>query len=396
MAESRHRVLFVASHPVQYQAPLFRSMAEHPALDVTVAYCGLEGVERSIDPEFGVEVAWDVPLLAGYRYAHVANRPGAPGLLRLFNRGLWHLVRSGKFDAVVMLIGYLYASFWITLMAARATGTPVLFGTDATTLRSRTGAAWRAGVKRLLLPYVFGLARVVIVPSTGSARLLVSLGIPARRIVMTPFVVDNVWWSEQAQTVDRDAKRAEWGIPADATVALLCAKLQPWKRPFDALRAFARAAVDGSHLLVAGEGPLRGSLEREAENLNLQGCVHFLGFLNQSQLPIAYRVSDVLVLPSEYEPFGVVVNEAMLCSRPVIVSDRVGARYDLVRHGETGFIYPCGDMAALAATLRSALAEPDQLRKLGEAARKRMDSWSPRDNVAALVHAIGLAVKGEQ
>ena len=396
MADSRYRVLVLASHPVQYQAPIFRLMAEHAALDLTVAYCSLKGVERSLDREFGVEVAWDVPLLDGYRYIHLGKPGGSRGRparvpLRL-QLEVWRLVRRGKFDAIVMLTGYLCAAFWSTLMAARTIGTPVLFGTDATTLRPRDGKAWKALAKRLLLPHVFDLARIVTVPSTGSVRFVEALGIPSPRIVMVPFAVDNAWWNAQAKRVDREAARATWGIPADASLMLFCGKLQPWKRPGDVLHAFAMASVEGSHLMIVGEGPLRRRLEDDAEHLGLAGRVHFLGFLNQSGLPQAYCASDILVLPSEYEPFGLVVNEAMLCSRPVIVSDRVGARHDLVRHGETGFIYRCGDVEALAATLRSALTAPASVRALGEAARRRMDEWSPQDNVAAFVRAISLAV----
>src|SRR5690242_11454195 len=63
MPKDRYRVLFVATHPVQYQSPIFRRMAEHPRLHIQVAYCSLQGAEARIDPEFGVEVKWDVPLL---------------------------------------------------------------------------------------------------------------------------------------------------------------------------------------------------------------------------------------------------------------------------------------------------------------------------------------------
>jgi len=116
--------------------------------------------------------------------------------------------------------------------------------------------------------------------------------------------------------------------------------------------------------------------------------VRFLGFANQSQLPAVYRASDLLVLPSEYEPFGVVVNEAMLCGCAVAVSDRVGAGYDLVRPGETGFIFPCGDTDALAQIFREALPARARLQQIGAAARRRLESWSPRENIEAMVQAI--------
>ena len=102
----KHRVLIVAAHPVQYAAPVFRAMGAHPRLDLLVAYCSLKGATEAIDPEFGVPVAWDVPLLDGYPWVHVPNRSPWPARGRffgLFNPGLWGLVRRVGFDAVVLL-----------------------------------------------------------------------------------------------------------------------------------------------------------------------------------------------------------------------------------------------------------------------------------------------------
>jgi glycosyltransferase involved in cell wall biosynthesis len=98
-----------------------------------------------------------------------------------------------------------------------------------------------------------------------------------------------------------------------------------------------------------------------------------------------------MVLPSEYEPFGVVVNEAMLCGCPVVVSDRVGAGYDLVSPGENGFVFPFGDVDSLAGILREALTAPDRLRLLGDAAQRRMQSWGPSDNINAVARAVTMA-----
>jgi glycosyltransferase involved in cell wall biosynthesis len=120
--------------------------------------------------------------------------------------------------------------------------------------------------------------------------------------------------------------------------------------------------------------------------------VRFLGFVNQSQLPAVYTSADLMVLPSEYEPFAVVVNEAMCCSCPVIASDRVGAARDLVAPVRPEFVYPCGDLDALATALRSALADRAGLRATGRAALARMESWSPRENIAATVEAIERAI----
>jgi len=108
------------------------------------------------------------------------------------------------------------------------------------------------------------------------------------------------------------------------------AKLQPWKRPLDLLRAFVKANLPGAYLVFAGEGPLRAQLEAEAASLGVASRVRLLGFVNQSQLPAVYTASDLLVLPTEYEPFGVVVNEAMCCGCVPVASDGCGSACDLV------------------------------------------------------------------
>lgn len=391
MGERKYRVLLVVSHPIQYTAPLYRLMAQHPKLDILVAYCSLQGAEPGVDPGFGVEVAWDIPLLDGYQWIQVPNQALIPRLgdfFGLINLELWKLVRTNKFDAVVVYTGYAYASFWITAAAAKASGTLFIFSTDASSIQPRDRQRWKAWLKPLVLPFIFRLADATIVSSTLGQQMVCSLGIPAERIILTPSSVDNDWWSWQAAQVDVKTVRQQWGVPTDAPVILFCGKLQAWKRPQDVLRAFAKANLPGSYLVLAGDGPLRAELEAEAKALKVSEQVRFLGFVNQSQLPSVYRSADLFVLPSEYEPFGVVVNEAMLCGCPVVTSDRVGAHYDLIRNGETGLVYSCGDVDALAAILQEVLPDRERLRQMGEAAYKRMETWSPRENVEALVQGI--------
>ncbi len=391
----RYRVLLVATHPVQYASPVFRQMAAHPRLDVTVAYCSLQGAQAGHDPEFGRDVQWDVPLLDGYRWIQIPNRAVRPGLGRFFgiiNPGLWRLIRKSRFDAVALYTGYRCASFWIAVLAAKVSGAAVLFGTDAHELRPRDARSWKTSLKAWLWPKLFRLADVVIVPSSGGVALMRSLGLPEERVTLTPYTVDNEWWSAQAARADRETTRAAWQIPPDAAVALFCAKLQPWKRPSDLLRAFARAAAPDAYLVFAGDGPLKSALEEEAGRLGISGRVRFLGFVNQTALPAVYCAADLLVLPSQYEPFAVVVNEAMLCGCPVAVSDHVGARYDLVRPGENGFVFRCGEIEELAAFLRDILPDRARMRALGARARERMRDWSPTQNIEAFVSAVTRAV----
>jgi glycosyltransferase involved in cell wall biosynthesis len=397
--QRRRRVLILASHVIQYSSPLFRQMAQDKRLDLEIAYCTLQGAKPEVDPEFGIEVAWDTSVLDGYRWIHMPNRSPAPGLgrfLGLFNPGVWRVIRRGNFD-VVILPGYFYLTAWIALAAAKWNGTPIFFITDSHGLQSwNTQSRWKLRLKSWVVRRIFRLGSAVLVSSTGGLEYLKSLGIPSHQSFLLPSAVDNDWWTCHASGVDRDKWRASWNIPPEGFVALFCAKLQPWKAPADLLRAFAQAALPNAYLVFAGDGPERAKLDRLASELGVSDRVRFLGFLNQSELPAAYRSADVFVLPSLFEPFGLVVNEAMLCGLPVVVSDRAGARFDLVRNGENGYVYPAGDLEALTAILRDLLPDGEKRKRMGAASLRRMETWSPREYADAMVRAIDAVAAGAE
>ena len=394
MPEPRYRVLAIASHPVQYMAPLLRRMAQHPQLDLSVAYCALRGAQPAHDPDFNISVKWDIPLLEGYVWQEIPNHgTGTESFWGLRNPGLSKLIRTEKFDAVLCYLSYLCASFWIAYLACKRSGTAFIFGTDASSLLPRSGGSWKAYLKSVYWPTLFSLADQVIVPSSSTRDLMLSLRIPAERITLTPYSVDNDWWISQSEKVDRGEVRANWGATPETIVILFCAKLQPWKRPLDLLRAFAQADHSNALLVYAGEGAQRAELESVTAALAVSERVRFLGFVNQSRLPAVYTSADLMVLPSEYEPFAVVVNEASCCRCPIVASDHVGAARDLIAPVDPGLIYPCGDLRALSTLLSELFLDREHLRELGLAARNRMAGWSPEDTVAGTVAAVRAALR---
>jgi glycosyltransferase involved in cell wall biosynthesis len=154
------------------------------------------------------------------------------------------------------------------------------------------------------------------------------------------------------------------------------------------LNAFAKANFERAYLVFAGDGPMRASLEAAAKSLGIAERTLFLGFVNQTGLPSVYRSADLFVLPSEYDPCPAVVCEAMLCGCPVVLSDEIRGRFDIVEDGETGFIFPCGNVDVLARILADMLSERAKLAELSRNAVTRMETWSPRENVETTVMAI--------
>ena len=369
-------------------------MAEDPRVEVLTAYCSLPDPKLFRDPEHLTRGAFDIPMLDGYRWIGLRNYSPVPRLSRfygLINLGLFKLVATHD---CTIVYGHSYLSFWIAIATARLLGKPLLLTTDATYIESQYGGSWKAKIKRKLLPFLYNrVANLVLVPSTMSKRFICSLGVAEERVVITPYVVDNDYIAEAASRADRKRTREEWRIPADAMVVLFCAKFLPRKRPQDALQAFARANAADSYLVMVGDGPLAESLREEAATLGIIDRVRFIGLVKYSRLPEVYAASDVLVFPSEHEPYGLPVNEAMICGVPVIVSDRVGAGYDLVTQGETGFVYPSGDVEQLTEILSDVLSDREKLKRMGEAARGRMEKWSPRENAEAAIQAIEKAIE---
>ncbi|MDJ1168130.1 glycosyltransferase family 4 protein [Roseofilum sp. BLCC_M154] len=393
MTPSKYRVLLVSSQPIQNPASL-RLMAVHPQLEILVAYCSLpedklHASSLAQNPEYLTKDVFDLPLLEGYPWVYVPNKSPRPNLnnpFGLINPGLTQLVR--EFDCCVVY-GHNYVSFWMAILAAKTARKPLLLTTDATYLETPEGGNWKHPFKKRVLPYLYNkIADQVLVPSTASKRFLHSLGVPEEQITITPYVVDNHYIAEIAQKSDRLKLRETWKIPPEALVAVFCAKFLPRKRPQDAIQAFAAANVPNSYLVMVGDGPLSESLRNQVKQLGIDEKVRFIGMVKYSYLPEVYAASDLLVFPSEHEPYGLPVNEAMICGIPVVVSDRIGARYDLVESNVTGLVYPCGNVDALAAILKDALNNRDTLKQMGEAARERMETWSPHKNVEGLVQAL--------
>jgi glycosyltransferase involved in cell wall biosynthesis len=368
-------------------------MAAHPQIDLQVAYCSLRGAHSGYDPEFATAIQWDVPLLDGYNWVEIPNiGTDTESFVGLCNPGLWRVIWRNNFDAVFCHTGYLKASFWIAFLAARHSGSVFLFGTDANSLAPRDSQSWKVAVKKILWPRLFSIADQIIVPSSRTRDLMRSLGFAEDEITLTPYCVDNDWWAAQSAQVNRDAIRSSWRVGPDSIVVLFCAKLQPWKRPDDLLEAFVAAGIPGAVLVFAGDGPLRQSLYKKALDLGIADHIRFLGFVNQSALPAVYTAADLMVLPSEYEPFGVVVNEASCCGCPVAASDRVGAAADLIAPVNPDFIFPCGDVPALTGLLQRALSDRTELARRGRDSLRRMQSWSGRENISGSLEAVERAL----
>jgi glycosyltransferase involved in cell wall biosynthesis len=370
------RLAIVASHVIQYQDPFFRMLAQQPDVDLTVLYCSPAGAEVYRDADMKTTLRWDIETLTGYRHRVLRNLGFGDGYARLINPGIVPALLGGRYDMVLFMAGWGSVSALAGIAACRAAGIPFFLYGDSSFPPPEDTPTRRA--RAALLRALFAVTTGFMVSGALNADYYRHYGADPSRFFLLPWAVDNERFAAAAQldADERAALRARLGIPRDAVVFVFSAKLVPRKDPMTLLRAFERMRSRArAALLFLGDGDLRAPMEAYAREHAL-GPVSFAGFINQTDLPKHYAAADVFVLPSTYEPRGAVVNEAMACGLPVIVTDRCGSIGDIVLDGENAFVYPAGDADALARFM-DLMVEDDALRaRMARRSREIIDTWT--------------------
>jgi glycosyltransferase involved in cell wall biosynthesis len=376
MSGRPYRVAVIALHPIQYQAGLWRAMASHPRLDVQVFYLDSVGVDGTVDPTMRAELRWDMPLLDGYRHEFLRNLSVfrfTPVVHRINPSVVPRLLR-GRYDAV-MLHGHLTLSNWLALVAGRCRRSRLIFRGEGTLLgidlRKRSPLR---SIAKLVSATFLGSCDAVAYSSQDNRSYLLSRGAAPERLFPMPCAVDNELLDRLAALAASRAEfRRRYGIPEAAVLVLSIGRFLELKRMQDCIRALVVPPLRGRadvRLALAGDGPERERLEREAGLPGLEDRVHFLGFLNQQALVEAMLGSDLFVLASSIDRSPKALSEALYLQLPVVCSDRVGTAAELVEPSSNGFIYPCGDVSALAARISEALEDPARRQAMGQRSRE--------------------------
>lgn len=366
---ARPRLAIFTTHPIQYQAPLFRELALRAGVEPVVLFGSRHGLDLSLDKGFGRAIQWDIPLLDGYAHRfveNVARRSDVDRITGIRVRDAKEILRAERADAVLVL-GWQTVAHFQFMRAARALGLPLFVRGESNLLRrlpSGPKALLRSALwlplREVLYRALFATVAEFLVIGTRNAEFYRHFGVPARKLRWAPYAVDNARFALPAgeARAARAEHRLQLGIASDAVVFIASAKLLPRKRPFDLLAAFAAVAGEfpQAHLVYLGDGPLREELDAETARLGLTSRVSVTGFVNQQAIPGWYAAADCVVLPSDsLETWGLAVNEGMAAGLAAIVSDQVGCAPDLVQPTVNGYRFPCGDVGALAARLRDYL-----------------------------------------
>jgi glycosyltransferase involved in cell wall biosynthesis len=273
---------------------------------------------------------------------------------------------------VLNITGYFDWAQVLLMFYARMCGVKVVLSSE-----SSSADHSRSGVKELVKRFIVNRANAFFCFGKTSSDYLESLGVnPAKIRVRNAAVIDE----ETVKTRNELAKK-QLVNDKSGRKFIFTGRLAPEKNLSMLIRAFhnVQRTYPGSwQLLLVGDGPERELLENLTKSLNLTDKVLFTGGFPWYKVPEWLAKSDVLVLPSKSEPWGLVVNEAMTCGMPVLVSDKCGCAADLVEHGKNGFTFDPENQSALEEILQFFILNPDRIIPMGMESFKRIAPFSSK------------------
>lgn len=376
------RLVIITEIISPYRIPLFNALAQHPEIDLHVIFLAETDPGLREWKVYKEEIKFSYEVLASWR-KQIGGRSW------LLNRGIGRALDRAC-PEVVLCGGYNYLASWRALMWAGAHEKRFFLWSESNLRDLRSGNALVEMCKAEFLRRCDGF----VVPGRAAFEYLLSQRIREDRIFTAVNAVDNDFFAAASACARRDANSLRNELELPERFFLFVGRLVKEKGVFELLSAYAKldaALRKQIGLVIVGDGPCRGVLEQEATSVS-PGTVRFVGFAQREQLPRYYALGEVLILPTYTDTWGLVVNEAMTCGLPVILSRVAGCGDDLVTDGWNGYLVPARDVAALTSAMRTFANQPELRGAMGSNSRSRISNYSPQawcEGILRVVEAAG-------
>ncbi len=396
------KLAIITTHPIQYNAPLYRILSERGTISIKVFYTWGESVLKDkYDPGFGKSIQWDIPLLEGYEYQFVENistNPGSHHFKGIQCRDLNEQINNWQPDAL-LVYGWSYSAH-LSCLRYFKNKIPLFFRGDSTLLDSPSFL--KSIIKNIVLKWVYSNIDYALYVGENNRQYFKQYGIKENQLIYAPHVVDNNCFVDLTGEYNQRASqwRLDLGIKENDLVFLFAGKFESKKNPELLINVFKKLSETrkNCHLIIVGDGILKNKLiELSNPSLNNSATqrlnIIFLPFQNQSMMPIVYRLADVFVLPSQGpgETWGLAVNEAMACGKGIIVSDKVGCAPDLIEQGVNGFVFESQDESDLLRKMGMFCNDFSLPKKMGEVSLNKIASFN-QANLAEIIEKSVLSI----
>jgi len=361
-----------------YRIPLFNALAQDPAVSVHVIFLSETDPNLRQWRVYKEDVRFSHQVLPAWR-----RRIGKFNLL--LNWKISDALNQALPDAI-LCGGYSYLASWQALRWARSRNIPLLLWSESNLQDARRGYAPVELLKHEFLRRCGGF----VVPGQSARDYLLAQRIREDRIFVAPNAVDNRLFSSLATVARSDANKNRRKLGLPDRYVLFVGRLVREKGVYDLLEAYAgleEHAREELGLVFVGDGPARQVLERQASKI-VPGNIRFPGFAHREELPSYYGLAEMFVLPTYTDPWGLVVNEAMACGLPVIVSQAAGCVRDLVREGWNGLVIPPGNVASLSSAIRDLAVQTELRASMAVRATSHIANFSPQQWSVSIAAAI--------
>lgn len=378
----KRRLTLITEIIAPYRIPVFNALARRDDVDLSVVFLSETDASLRQWLVYKDEIRFPYEVLPSFR-----RRVGKFNVL--LNRGLSRVLERARPEAI-LCGGYNYVASWQALAWARRRMVPFLSWVESTAADQRRNLTAVEQLKRLFLDRCRGF----VVPGLASREYLRVMGAPPEKIFIAPNAIDNAFFAERADhaRAEEDRLRRKLDLPERYFVS--AGRLVRAKGVFELLEAYAK--LDASlrqslGLVFVGEGPAGNELRERASQM-IDARIQFPGFVQKDALPIYYALADALVFPTHSDTWGFVVNEAMACSLPVIVSSVAGCVADLVEDRWNGRVVASGNVTELAAVLSECAQDRAKLREMGKHSAQRISGYSPEACAAGIAQAVTACV----
>ena len=356
------RIAFLIEIPTPYRDSFFERLAEKRDFSFEVIYCAVTEYGRDWKQQ---KTAYPYTILPGFTYPVI----GSGIFIVKVNFAVWRRLSEGGYDAII-ISGYAQPTMQLAILWCILNKVPYILLSESHNLTKKPFLT--RALKWPLVKFAVRRARAFLVMGANSRDYLISYGADSNRIFLLPNAPDVKKIAEQSLEYRLGLKnlREELDIRGNPVI-IYAGRLIGIKNVKTILFAFqlAQKAVPGAGLIIAGYGPLSDYLNALARKLKLSN-ISFTGFIQPDELSRYYACSDVFVLSSLDEPWGVVVLEAMASGLAVVVSDKVGCARDLVYENKSGFVVSPEDIEGFASVFIKLLQNSLLCRQMGEYAQK--------------------------
>jgi len=383
MSKMIRRLVLITEIIAPYRIPVFNALARRPELDLHVIFLAETDEALRQWRVYMDEIHFSYQILPSWRW-----RAGKHNLL--MNRGLLPALNKLK-PQVIICGGYSYVASWEALLWARRYRVEFVLWSESNGYDTRKQRPWVEALKT----YFLRRCDRFVVPGKASFEYLRLLGSPSARILTAPNAVHNSWFRAAAENATLHAHELRQKLRLPSRFILFVGRLVPEKGVFDLLAAYAKldsGVRSEVGLVFAGDGISRAELTKRAAQIT-PGVVCFPGFAQREDLAALYTLADLLVLPTHSDPWGLVVNEAMACGLPIIVSSVAGCSADLVENGWNGYVVPLQDSEKLSAAIDSLVRHPELRQQMSARSLERIRIFSPEACAEGLAAAATFAGK---